>query len=1115
MLTKKLSKDSVSAVSKNTNLTKKSFFSKFASSSKSQKEPAVVNDVDETLFKNEKLFQKSFNVYSNNLEERLTNNDTKTLSLEEVVLALVIKYSKIEVNDIRKDVRPRFYVKARLEHESKQTRKIVHDADFKQLAPATTKFGKVSSFMSKHVLQNIDKPINAISRFFATHIGDRYEVQENGLLHAYEYQYVDQRTEAERRKGVEKPFSLSMILHPSVKLMSGYFLRSHIETRIIINKEVTMPKNFDLSPDKLNYNKFIKYYAFFFDFKPTNKTGETFTLYKNGKEVKKNIKASDLLTINCKEFVKDNETSAHVFNNYHPIVNYNKKRFHFIIDYKNTKDKSLFNDIFNVLEYCENNKIKIYDLYNMYIYVIKNLDKYMSGSGRSALFVYDKRSIDKRMKNVIAVLKMIKNTDTIEKGYLNFNDLKFKDTRKGVIRILITLITLVAIDGFLLPGTLLFNIMHNANDVATGTPVTQAVVPNNADPNGNMIQQLIEYMKIQQELQSQPQPIMPVNTTTQALVQINGSDPTLLSQVGISPNSAVQSADLVQQSAAIQPMDFLSPSSVVTDSLTNYSNVPIMNIEFDSQYIAVINELIKEDPSNVVYYNGLIQNYNTMTAYSSFLNDFGNYISTLPQNDPNYISSFYYFKLYSNAYNHLNYLQLYQSLNDYYSATDPLKFNQAQIAAYDYQTNLGRGITYSDPSPIVEYFNTKGFNFPSKAPPLDPLPNGQIYSQELLSIMGDYRNFIVTSQITLISPNVPYAELLNSPTLLTLEYNIQDKINILTTPVFKPTFNPYIPFPEYVPSPTNPNVLELTGTTSIKGISNISSIQTIPAIRTLNDVINYNTLTTAPPIAPLTGTQFAVSDTTAGYGEFIKNYGLISSPDDFFNMNLLSNPKLFIYLMQIGLPVAIEQFAAYVAIEYGITIAGDVADRLVTYNKVNITKTDLDKMVKQTKSKNPKLKDAEIERKLDKIRQDIYKKYYSNITTDAEMEMYLNKIKNSKFSQDEIDSSSKKTTLSSVNDNTKRSSTILGFLKTFSTLRYLWNFLVRTQYSFIKYLSSEARYDNLIFANYRYLKQYKGSDARSKINYIQENIPTILNGEDTYNIFRRSEHLSSNTKKHK
>lgn len=668
-------------------------------------------DIDIDVLKKEQLFAKSFNINAKTLEDKLTNNEIAKLSLEELVIAIILKYSKIELHHIIKDVRPRYYVKVKLPEELPVTRDIVHESDFKQLnANPKERYKRIGNLFSKHVLQNIDKPINAASRYFATSLGERYEIREDAIMYQYSYQYIDQRTNAELRLGKNAKFSITKLLNPGIKLMSGYYLRSHIEHRIIINKEVYIPD----FVNKTDIKNLITYHVFFLQFKPDS--DGTFSLFKNSKKILTKIKLEDLLLINCNKYVTKNEKSAYNFNHENYKITFESRSYQFIVDYTNTKDKYLLNDIFNILAYCEKNKINMNQIFNTYLYVIKNIDKYRDKSGRNAVFMYDPSTIDNRMKNVIAMFKRMKHIDTNEKGYIDFQDIKFKDVRKFIIRIIMAIITQLTFDAIIY--------------------------------------------------------------------------------------SVYITADLVQLS--------------------------------------------------------------------------------------------------------------------------------------------------------------------------------------------------------------------NNPTI---HHDITDVIKIVTLPE--------------------------------------------QAIATLN---------------PLTASVHSIE--------------LIA----------LNNPKLFPNTVAILTVMFIE--------EYGITLAGTVFTNLVTYDRINIKKSDLNRMIIESKNANPLLNETEIEQKLIKIRQSIFKKYYNNVTNDTELKMLLYKIQNTKYDSVMLDSAySQNMTLAAVNDHSKRASTILGLIKTTSLLRYVWNGLVRTPASLIKYLNTTKNIDYLLLVNYIQLKKYKSN--HQKLQVLQENI--VMIAEENSNRRRTEKYFALNS----
>ena len=748
-------------------------------SSSSKKDNILINSA---FYNKQHLFAQSFNI-SNDLADNLTNNTMEKMSLEEVVLAIIAKYTNVENHHLKKDVAPRYYVKARLNKELAETRNMVHNVDYDTAVAPKSSYGKFGQFLSKHVLQNIDKPINAISRFFETHLGERYEVKENGLLYLYDYQYVDQRSETEKRSGKERAFSLSTILSPSIKLKSGYYRRSHIEQRIVINKEVNLPKEKQF--DEKDYHKYITYHVFFFEFKPQSsgtaaavaaaKTKQKniedvdipdtkYTLYKNGKVVKTGLKLPDLLSYNISNHVTEHEKSSHTFNNSNKNVHYDGVRYHFLLDYKNTRDKYLFNDIFNVLEYCDTKKISIYDLYNMYLHIVKNLDKYMSKNGKHSFLIYDKRTLDKRFNNVINVLKKIKDVDTDEKGYLNINDLKFKDSRKFIIRILLSILTFITVDIFIVPTLAVNDIISNSGFI-------------------------IEH--------------------------INSS-----------------------------PENF-------NDFTSNYNTV--MNGDFTNQELAqfAVN-------NNAIYYEqtGII----LMEQQDIFLN------------------------------------------------SSPLIFEKLFT-----QTN--------------------------------------------------------------------------------------DALNLLET-------------------------------------------------------FNY----------------------------------------------------MFLILLEMGSPDAIAQVCGYVLLEFSLSIDAELAARLVAYDKIQITKADLDKMTSSIKKENPKLSDTEISKKLVLVRERLYKKLYSKHATDEELRHYIQTLKNTKY--DTIAIANMMQTISVANDRSKRASTSLGFLKTFGYLTYIWSATVRVEYAFIKYISTSIHFDYLINENYEAMQKFKKdnniaeyNENYAKLNLIQDKLPLIVDSRDSDSIY--------------
>lgn len=734
--------------------------------------------IDSAFYGKSNLFAQSFNI-SNDLADNLTNNTMDKMTLEEVVLAIIAKYTNTENHHLRKDVAPRYYVKARLNKELAETRNMVHNVDYDTAVAPKSSYGKFGKFLSKHVLQNIDKPINAISRFFETHLGERYEVKENGLLYLYDYQYVDQRPEARKRSGKERPFSLSTILSPSIKLKSGYYRRSHIEQRIVVNKEVNLPKEKQF--DEKDYHKYITYHVFFFEFRQQSSAASVtetkqkniedvdipdtkYTLYKNGKVVKTGLKLPDLLSYNISSHVTEHEKSAHSFNNSNKNVHYGGIRYHFLLDYKNTKDKYLFNDIFNVLEYCDTKKISIYDLYNMYLHIIKNLDKYMSKNGKHSFLIYDKRTLDKRFKNVINVLKKIKDVDTDEKGYLNINDIKFKDSRKLIIRILLSVVTFVTVDIFILPALAVYDTISNSDFI----------------------------------------------------VNYNLNNPEHLN-------------------------NFMSNNEIVYNG----------------------------DPSNQQLAKFLVDNN------ALLYQEYG--ISMLPT-------------------------------EDIFLSWSPLIFE-----------NL--------------------FTHPS------------------------------------------------------------DSIYMI-------------------------------------------------------EIFNY----------------------------------------------------MFLILLEIGSPDAIAQLSAYVFVEFSLNISAELAARLVAYDKIQITKADLDKMAESIKKENPTLSHDEIGRKLILVRERVYKKLYSKQATDEELRHYIETLKKTKY--DPVAIATMMQTISVANDRNKRASTSLGFLKTFGYLTYIWSITVRIEYAFIKYVSTSIHFDNLIYENYYAMKKFKKdnniaeyNENKEKLNLIQDKLPLIVDSRDSDSIY--------------
>ena len=69
-------------------------------SSSSKKDNILINSA---FYNKQHLFAQSFNI-SNDLADNLTNNTMEKMSLEEVVLAIIAKYTNIENHHLKKDV---------------------------------------------------------------------------------------------------------------------------------------------------------------------------------------------------------------------------------------------------------------------------------------------------------------------------------------------------------------------------------------------------------------------------------------------------------------------------------------------------------------------------------------------------------------------------------------------------------------------------------------------------------------------------------------------------------------------------------------------------------------------------------------------------------------------------------------------------------------------------------------------------------------------------------------------------------------------------------------------------------------------------------------------------
>lgn len=391
------------------------------------------------------------------------------LTLEELVLYIILKFANIENYHLIKDFKPRYYVKFVTKKEDKSIKLLREDMSKIDETGKIGWFYSMSNFIKSKILNKIDKGINGVSEFMSRHISDRYEIREDGILYKYSYEYIDKRTPQQKKDGITNK-GISAILHPNIKLETGYYETTHMDLRIFITKKIvqkTATSNFNII-----YNVF--FFAFEID-KSSANGSEKYILYKNDKVVNESVKLEDVFSISIENYVDKNEESVYKFTQDKNTVLFKDKKYKFLVDYSNTNDVSLMDDIFKIIDMINKEKYIAYDLYNMYLFVLNNMDKYyhMSNGSYKKVFLYDTADIDKRMNNVTNIFKKIKKEEILVQGYANIDNIKFKDVRKTVLEVLATILSEALImsviyipPDILLSGNGIFFLMETSPSVA-------------------------------------------------------------------------------------------------------------------------------------------------------------------------------------------------------------------------------------------------------------------------------------------------------------------------------------------------------------------------------------------------------------------------------------------------------------------------------------------------------------------------------------------------------------------------------------------------------------------------------------------------------------------------
>lgn len=387
-----------------------------------------------------------FVVNYNDISAKMKMN-SDTLTLEDVMLFILIKYTNTADYHMIKNIEPRYYVKTVLQHEDDTMKEYINSINNSPSVINENTRTKIGHFFHKHLFDPIDKPINAISNYVSTFIGDRYEIRENGIFYKYSYEYVDRRNKKGtfiNRNEEKKPrSSIMQILNPNIKLKSGYYEETHLSQRAIFKKRIKETRRGYTSGHEITKYDMI-YHVFFFFFVEVDY--EIYNLYKHSITssdkhlMKTGLKLKDIALLDLNEYVGESEISPITFTQNEPIVYFGNKRYSFIVDYTNSQDENIINDIYDILYIIDERKFKFHELYETYLYCLQNLFSYYQivDGNQIAVFYGSVANVEIKMKNALNFLKKLKDTETIEKGYANISDIKFKDTRKAILRLIMT-----------------------------------------------------------------------------------------------------------------------------------------------------------------------------------------------------------------------------------------------------------------------------------------------------------------------------------------------------------------------------------------------------------------------------------------------------------------------------------------------------------------------------------------------------------------------------------------------------------------------------------------------------------------------------------------------------
>ena len=212
--------------------------------------------------------QDRFKVNVENIKLKMKTNNP-SLTVEDIILFILIKYSNIEKFHLIKDIKPRFYVKTTLSRDNQSIREYLNDIHENNKPTPKNWADKIGGFLHKYLLKGVvDKTINSISKLSSMITGDRYEIRDNGMFYRYAYEYIDKRIlpgnlNAKHPEKFRKEPFLMTLLNPNVQIKTGYFERVHLEERIIIKPK--LKSEIDANTQKINKND-MEYHVFFFYF---------------------------------------------------------------------------------------------------------------------------------------------------------------------------------------------------------------------------------------------------------------------------------------------------------------------------------------------------------------------------------------------------------------------------------------------------------------------------------------------------------------------------------------------------------------------------------------------------------------------------------------------------------------------------------------------------------------------------------------------------------------------------------------------------------------------------------------------------------------------------------